>query len=298
MLNRMNAKCILHDMGLSTTSPQARSIIYKYLLRNSYVVPIGIRAAREEEKVDSNNNSIGHGDDGRVLLSIPDLLVAVAEESLVHRGSCNNMKLADHNHGHVNMLLPSGPGHVCSSEDCYLKHVFVNDSKVTDNIFNKYYLYDELDMKQHMENINHNMFMYCPMSHFPKLDIFIMNYCKKGGVQGIIKGWNFYFVHSNKLSYETNNNELDENAPYIFKIRYQIVNNRYCENVRRAHKSNHIGYEVNLNTGILKQFCWDPECKGFKSTPVQLPESILPNETLYLMELSKQLQLCKLCDVL
>lgn len=56
-----------------------------------------------------------------------------------------------------------------------------------------------------------------------------------------------------------------------YRIRYTISKNRFCENVKRAHKSNGIAIEVDLTFLVLTQVCYDLDCKGYRSEPVALP---------------------------
>jgi hypothetical protein len=60
-------------------------------------------------------------------------------------------------------------------------------------------------------------------------------------------------------------------------LEYQIVGNRYCHNINRAHKSNNIMFEVNLTSGYVRQKCWDADCRGFRSAPVYLPVQLSPS---------------------
>jgi hypothetical protein len=195
-------------------------------------------------------------------------------------------------------------GMLCSSMNCLQTHTFSAALAATAsgrNLLDRQYFFTAADK----EGTRHGygcltgylQYMQCPPSHFPRLDEFIVGYAKKGGVQGSIKSWTFSYSGSLPTPGDSNAEALVSDsvpvrvaAPYTFKMRYQIVNNRFCENVRRAHKSNHIGYEVNLNRGTLQQYCWDPDCSGFKSNPVALPESSLPPEITFLHPLSFELQ--------
>ncbi|XP_065556795.1 DNA-directed primase/polymerase protein-like [Artemia franciscana] len=59
-------------------------------------------------------------------------------------------------------------------------------------------------------------------------------------------------------------------------IIYEIGGNyRYCERIRRHHKSNHIKFIVNLKAMNYHQECFDYECKGFKSSSVEMPADII-----------------------
>ena len=50
-----------------------------------------------------------------------------------------------------------------------------------------------------------------------------------------------------------------------------ITNGHYCENVGRAHKSNHVFFKV--RDGCIFQKCTDPECEGFEGTMYPLGET-------------------------
>ena len=50
-------------------------------------------------------------------------------------------------------------------------------------------------------------------------------------------------------------------------LRLDIADNRYCFNARRAHKSNHVYYVVDIARGTIVQRCLDPDCRGFASSP-------------------------------
>lgn len=48
----------------------------------------------------------------------------------------------------------------------------------------------------------------------------------------------------------------------------------WCENVGRAHKSNHVFFVVALAEGRYAQKCHDPECAHFRSAWMPLPEQL------------------------
>ena len=50
---------------------------------------------------------------------------------------------------------------------------------------------------------------------------------------------------------------------------------RYCQRIGREHKSNSIYIVVKLSSGVAVQRCYDPDCQGFESIPVQIPPQIL-----------------------
>ncbi|XKL69443.1 hypothetical protein PGB90_007212 [Kerria lacca] len=54
-------------------------------------------------------------------------------------------------------------------------------------------------------------------------------------------------------------------------IVYDIIGNRYCNNIRREHKSNNVMYVVNVTELTYYQKCYDPDCVKFKSKKKLLP---------------------------
>eukprot|EP00117_Sycon_ciliatum_P005460 scpid36228/ scgid5919/ Coiled-coil domain-containing protein 111 len=94
-------------------------------------------------------------------------------------------------------------------------------------------------------------------SPFPDVDRFVLSMLPKrsgDGVAGVVRKW-FYFAEGKTLSYD-------------------IGGNRWCQNVRRHHKSNHIMIVVDLALGTYYQKCHDPDCRrsGYRS-----PEQLLPD---------------------
>ena len=104
------------------------------------------------------------------------------------------------------------------------------------------------------------------VSPYPKLDKFMQTQINKGGVQGRIRRW-MHFVNSSMMLYD-------------------IDKNHFCENIGRAHKSNHIYFIVNMRHGTFYQKCYDPECLDFKSEEKDLPEDVNPvlNSSDFLIE--------------
>ena len=60
------------------------------------------------------------------------------------------------------------------------------------------------------------------------------------------------------------------------------TNSRYCENVKREHKSNHVWFNVrplgNSGWHSICQKCQDDECKGYTSRWYRFPSRLIPNE--------------------
>ncbi len=55
------------------------------------------------------------------------------------------------------------------------------------------------------------------------------------------------------------------------------TNSRYCENVKRCHKSNHVWFCLSP-MGVLSQRCLDDECKNFVGRKFRIPSRLIPNE--------------------
>lgn len=52
---------------------------------------------------------------------------------------------------------------------------------------------------------------------------------------------------------------------------FNMKDNRYCYNVGRAHKSNNIIWNVDLLDRVCYQSCHDPECRGYRGDPIDVP---------------------------
>eukprot|EP01031_Cornospumella_fuschlensis_P032068 gene32068-38780_t len=100
-------------------------------------------------------------------------------------------------------------------------------------------------------------------SPFPSLDSHVLrNYAQRGGMCGTIAHWSLSCVPRGGLR--------------VFKLRYGIAGNRFCECVGRAHKSNGVFFEANLSARELRQGCWDVDCRGFAFPLHAIPEHVLP----------------------
>lgn len=53
-----------------------------------------------------------------------------------------------------------------------------------------------------------------------------------------------------------------------------MKDNRFCDNIGRAHKSNNVIWNVHLGDRICWQSCHDPECRGYRGEPIDLPEEV------------------------
>ncbi|NWI37412.1 PRIPO protein, partial [Picathartes gymnocephalus] len=93
-------------------------------------------------------------------------------------------------------------------------------------------------------------------SPYPEIDNFVRSLVNKDGLQGGIRQWSYFSLK-----------EL---------LIYDISGYRWCENIRRAHKSNNIMILVDLKNEVWYQKCHDPVCReqNFKSQSFSLPPGI------------------------
>lgn len=106
-------------------------------------------------------------------------------------------------------------------------------------------------------------------SPFSALDEFVTStFCSIGGVQGQLSGWYLYVANQSGSTVHVRN---------IYKLRYSVAHNRFCQNIGRSHRSNGIMFEVDLFCGVIYQTCWDPDCRGYRSPIVQAPATVIPS---------------------
>ncbi|KAL3775230.1 hypothetical protein ACHAW5_006099 [Stephanodiscus triporus] len=96
------------------------------------------------------------------------------------------------------------------------------------------------------------------------LDNFILQLSTRGGIQGRIRAWSL------------------EN----YQLSYQMSDNRWCENIGRAHKSNNVIWNVNLKCRTYWQTCYDTECRAtnFRGTANPLPADVASDVSDYLID--------------
>ncbi|TKS68266.1 DNA-directed primase/polymerase protein [Collichthys lucidus] len=94
----------------------------------------------------------------------------------------------------------------------------------------------------------------CLSSPHQEVDNFVLTLVEKDGIRGSIRRWN-YFASEQLLVYD-------------------IAKYRWCENVKRFHKSNNIMIVVDLKEEVWYQKCHDPECRNFRSSSYPLPQEI------------------------
>ena len=99
-------------------------------------------------------------------------------------------------------------------------------------------------------------------SPFPKLDEFIVNTLgKRKGLDGTIGTFS-----------------LGIEQPLPRTISYNMLGNRWCENVGRAHKSNNIIWNVHLVYRVCWQCCHDPDCRGFRGKEIGITSTDVNTE--------------------
>lgn len=76
------------------------------------------------------------------------------------------------------------------------------------------------------------------------------------------------FAPTGRISHMTYSPEFDT-------ISLFVEGNRFCQNIGREHKSNHIYLICNLTRGSISQRCFDPDCRGYESPPVDIPVELL-----------------------
>ena len=57
---------------------------------------------------------------------------------------------------------------------------------------------------------------------------------------------------------------------------YLIDGNRWCGNIQREHKSNHVYYIADLKFQNLYQKCFDPDCMHYRSPEIHIPDNVNP----------------------
>eukprot|EP00669_Euglena_mutabilis_P010757 TRINITY_DN5470_c0_g1_i1.p1 TRINITY_DN5470_c0_g1~~TRINITY_DN5470_c0_g1_i1.p1 ORF type:complete len:468 (-),score=63.12 TRINITY_DN5470_c0_g1_i1:127-1404(-) len=110
-------------------------------------------------------------------------------------------------------------------------------------------------------------------SPFPHLDAFFSALVQNNG-RGRIKSW---------LTYPRSDGDPEAGeCPHcaIGHVLYNIVDNRFCLNVGREHKSNSIYFVCHLAQGLYYQKCYDAaDCPNFRSPAFHIPPEVLPRCT-------------------
>lgn len=56
------------------------------------------------------------------------------------------------------------------------------------------------------------------------------------------------------------------------------TSSKYCHNIKREHKSNHVWFVILKESGTIAQKCQDEECKGYTGRFYRIPSRLIPNE--------------------
>ncbi|GKB96621.1 hypothetical protein Tco_0982758 [Tanacetum coccineum] len=112
--------------------------------------------------------------------------------------------------------------------------------------------YDTERIHEYCKRRTHN---FSGKSPFPKIDQFIEYISTIGEVKGKIRSWYWFSDYSLLL--------------------YNMLRNRFCENIGREHKSNHVMYVVDLQRNVYYQKCYDPDCRGYQSPFRAVPPDVM-----------------------
>lgn len=60
------------------------------------------------------------------------------------------------------------------------------------------------------------------------------------------------------------------------RVAYSMIGpgSHWCENLGRAHASNHVYFVLDFGAGAYTQKCYDPDCARFRSTWMPLPTTL------------------------
>ncbi len=101
---------------------------------------------------------------------------------------------------------------------------------------------------------------------FHTLDNFVKSkLALRHGLNGSVRAW----------SMDTTACDGDDDLSRSF-ITYQMKDNRWCENIKRCHKSNNIMWTVSIGDLNYWQSCHDPDCRmaSFRGQVKNLPEDV------------------------
>ena len=71
-------------------------------------------------------------------------------------------------------------------------------------------------------------------------------------------------------------------SPVLGLATLHMQGNRFCENAKRAHKSNNVSFTVDFREGAYFQRCHDPDCRGFRGCFRALPDALLAEAAAFL----------------
>ena len=67
---------------------------------------------------------------------------------------------------------------------------------------------------------------------------------------------------------------LEANNMYLYELAHYY---RYCERIKRFHKSNKVYICVDLTKLVFYQKCFDPDCSGFRGNEFPIPRELMRN---------------------
>ena len=68
-------------------------------------------------------------------------------------------------------------------------------------------------------------------------------------------------------------------------LTFEIIGNRFCANIGRQHRSNHISFVLCVHRGVWYQRCHDHECRHFRSRETEIPFDVVEATLVRLMSL-------------
>ncbi|CAI8593719.1 unnamed protein product [Vicia faba] len=153
-----------------------------------------------------------------------------------------------------NMDVDCGKLMVCKPDlDCAKTLHF--DTELNYNLGNSVQIHPELTFNTCTSEDSRTYFM--GKSPFPFVDEFILSVASVGNIPGKIHSW------------------------YLFSefglLIYSMTKNRYCERIGRQHKSNNVMFVVDLKRVMYYQKCYDPDCRGFRSSSRPIPIHLFSN---------------------
>ena len=107
------------------------------------------------------------------------------------------------------------------------------------------------------------------------LNDFIISRVRRGGVQGGIRCWKLTRGGGGGAEGGGGGGEGGPAFPLEpVKITFEISRNRWCGNVGRPHRSNHIRVVADLQAWVVWQECHDPQCALYQSPRVGMPQEV------------------------
>ena len=70
-------------------------------------------------------------------------------------------------------------------------------------------------------------------------------------------------------------------------LTFEIIGNRYCANIGRQHRSNHISFVLCVHRGVWYQRCHDFDCRHFRSRETEIPFDVVESTLVLLMSLNE-----------